>query len=126
VNIDIQSLGRSEESDDDKARVKESILRKLKRIAPGATPGLNAMEDADGSVSTCPADIVRILRKHWRGVFSRKEVNHMGIQIWMEELYDQDANGCFITGLPGKQDGVWKVSRKSVRTAIHCAYENSC
>ena len=77
VNIDIQSLGRSEESDDDKARVKESILRKLKRIAPGATPGLNAMEDADGSVSTCPADIVRILRKHWRGVFSRKEVNHM-------------------------------------------------
>jgi len=120
VNNEIHSLNLVEE-EGDKAKAKESILRKLKRLAPGSTPGLNAMKCEDGSISTSPEDIVRTLRDHWKGVFSRKEVKHLSVQIWMEELFVRDANGCFITGLPGKQDNCWRVTRKAVKTAIHCA-----
>ena len=39
----------------------------------------------------------------------------------MEELFLKDEEGCFITGLPGQQDSSWQITRKAVKTAIHCA-----
>ena len=40
------------------------------------------------------------------------------LQIWMEELFNRDENGAFITGLPSTGDSRWVVRRKHVVRAV--------
>ena len=52
---------------------------------------------------------------------AEKAVKHLSVQIWMEELFNKNDDGCYLTGLPGKEDTCWQVIRKHVKTAIQCA-----
>jgi len=125
IRIDIHSVSvDSSIEPEDKVRVKESILRKLKRLTPGEASGLGAMVNKHGGFETKPEEIAQILREHWQGVFSEKVVRETSVQIWMEELFIKDENGCYITGLPDKSEGIWKITRKSVRKAIQIAKDS--
>jgi len=119
IQCDIQSLSQNPEADpEDRARSKESILKKLKRLAPGETSTINAMCDGSGRVQTSPDEIANVLKQHWEGVFKHKEVNTLALQIWMEELFVQSPQGCFVTGLPDKCSRAWVIKRKSMKHAI--------
>ena len=106
---------------DGKSSAKESVIRKLKRLLPGESSGINAMKNSAGATVTSPEEIAQVLKQHWKGVFKRKQVNTAALQIWMEELYDKDSNGCFITGLPAKGDSRWIPTRKHLKSAIACS-----
>ena len=121
ISADIFHLNSGEVALEDKPRVKDSILRKLKRLAPGSCTGIGAMQTESGAVVTKPEEIVQALRSHWRGVFRRKEVRTQGLQIWMEELFIKDENGVFITNLPASGASCWKITGKQVALAIRCA-----
>jgi len=122
IQADIHSINTAEGLEqEDRHNAKESILRKLKRLAPGETSGIGAMADGQGSIVTKPEEIAQVLRSHWKGVFSEKSVRDASVQIWMEELFLKDDSGCFITGLPDRGDRIWRISRKSVKLAIQTA-----
>jgi len=120
IQTEIHSLS-TEGDPDDKASRKESILHKLKRLSPGESTTIDAMSDDSNKIHTDPKEIAEILRQHWKGVFKKKHVDDTALQIWMEELFIKDENGCFITGLPEKSDAVWTISRKAIRLAISSA-----
>jgi len=122
IQSDIHSISSEDQLDpEDKHRAKESVLRKLKRLSPGATSGIGAMVNEHGSIVTKPEDIAEVLKKHWKGVFSEKTVRETSLQIWMEELFIKDASGCFITGMPDKSDRIWRITRKSVKESVRNA-----
>ena len=74
-----------------------------------------------GHITTTPSDIANILRKHWGGVFKRKEVNSAAVQIWMAELFVEDETGVFLTGLPGHGEGSWRIKRRTIKRAVEGA-----
>jgi len=118
IQNEIHALSALEADPDDKASVKDSILRKLKRLSPGEATGINAMSDAAVSIHTDPEEIAAILKQHWEGVFTHKEVNDLSLQIWMEELFVKDSRGCFLTGLPAGSERIWRITRPAIKRAI--------
>eukprot|EP00959_Pyramimonas_sp_CCMP1952_P099490 2079814-Pyramimonas_sp.AAC.1 len=46
-------------------RRRSSILQRVRRLAPGQAAAVTALEDVDGSVHADPAEVARILRRHW-------------------------------------------------------------
>jgi len=124
IQHEIHDLSVGQEAPEEKSRAKESILQKLRRISPGESTSLDAMQDEAGKIHTSPDEIAAILRQHWSGVFKRKEVDSLALQIWMEELFCKDSSGCYITGLPEATSRVWRISRKAVSSAI-CTARNS-
>jgi hypothetical protein len=126
IGEDIEELGRCQ-SDEPliRARKKESVLRKLKRLMPAEAAGIGAVQDSAGRVLTAPDDIAQVLKQHWKGVFSEKEVSDLALQIWLDELFISDPyNGCFITGLPDQGDRKWVITRKEISKAIHSARDS--
>ena len=109
------------EDPEDKKRIKEGIIRKICRLCPGDPTGINAMRGEEGNITTSPEEIAEILRKHWGGVFKKKQVNTAALQIWMEELFNRDESGLFLTGLPGHDSSSWKIKETIVRLAIKLA-----
>ena len=123
IGEDVQELSGEGCSDpEERTRAKENILRKLKRLMPGESTGIGAMQDSTGTVRTTPEDIARILKQHWQGVFTEKQIDDHALQLWMEELFIYDENaGCFITGLPNQGDTQWVIRRKDVKAAVKAA-----
>jgi len=121
IQEQIQSLNSAEATVEDRSRTKDSILQRLKRLSPGESTSLDALQDAAGKIHTSPLEIAKMLRQHWEGVFKHKEVDSLALQIWMEELFIKDHRGCFITGLPEQSSRVWHISRKAVASAISSA-----
>ena len=50
-----------------------------------------------------------------------KLVDTTALQIWMEELFNRDENGLFLTGLPRHECGNWRIKEKTVRLAMKLA-----
>ena len=122
IEQEIQSINLgSFEEPADRDRAKTSVLQKLRRLSPGETTGIGAMQTREGQIVTGPEEIAGVLRDHWRGVFSEKKVRDLSLQIWMEELFIKTEEGCFITGLPSHGDRVWKISRGTVKEAVNHA-----
>jgi hypothetical protein len=55
----------------DRTRAKENIMRKITRLSPVGTGGINAMKKANGSITTTPSEIAEVLREHWGGFLVR-------------------------------------------------------
>jgi len=121
IQHEIHDLGNGEETAETVGRAKESILLKLRRISPGESTSLDAVQDETGKIHTTPEEIAQTLRQHWQGVFKHKDVNNLALQIWMEELFCKDEHGCYITGLPESHEQVWVISRKAVASAVRQA-----
>ena len=120
IASDIFHLNSGEVPLEDKPTVKDSILRKLKRLAHYSCSGIGAMQSESGVVVTSPAEIVQVLRSHWSR-FKRKGVRTQGLQMWMEEVFIKDDNGLFITNRPASGATCWRITRTQVALAIRCA-----
>jgi hypothetical protein len=73
ISAEINNLSNNPPSDpEDREKIKNNILKSLKKLSPGETTTINAMCDSQGKVTTSPAEIADILRSHWKGFFFRK------------------------------------------------------
>ena len=86
VTADLHDLVNGSHDDDPqyKARRKENILVKLKKLLPGAQSGLAAMLTTDGTVTTDPKDIADTLRDHWGHVFNRRPIDTDLLGGWLQ------------------------------------------
>ena len=66
-------------------RRKQRAARLLYRLLPGATTPLKAVQTANGNVVTEPADMAKVLRKHWAQVFKAAGVDETLLQQWVRE-----------------------------------------
>ena len=67
-------------------RQKECVLKKLKKLIPGSSAELSAIQREDGSVTNEPAEMAEALRSHWQRVFKRKWMDRGILQEWFEDL----------------------------------------
>ena len=79
------------------------------------------MRNIEGNITTSPSEIAEILKNHWGGVFKKKQVDTAALQIWMEDLFNRDEKGLFLTGLPAHGCGSWRIKEKAVSLAIKLA-----
>lgn len=98
-------------------RPRRASFLKNSRLCLRDPTGFNAMKNKEGNVTTSPKQIAEILKDHWGGVCKTKQVDTTALQIWMEDLFIQDENGLFITGLPAHGSDRWRIKEKSVRLA---------
>lgn len=71
---------------EEKAKAKESVLLKLKRLLLGESSGINAMKNGVGATVTDPVEIASVLKQHWEKVFKDKQVDSSILEKWMEEF----------------------------------------
>ena len=122
IHRDTQNLANSPPDDpEERQHMKETILKKIKRLSPGESSSINAMMNKSNQVVTSPEEIAAVLRDHWAGVFQEKQVETSALQIWMEELFIKDEQGLYLTGLPENSSSKWVVRRKTVAQAISSA-----
>ena len=95
-----------------KARKKENILTRIKRLLPGSLWGLNAMRNEAGEITTDPKAIAAILNLHWSKVFSKRGIDDALLQQWLREEFGEVGEA----GL--QEDPRWKVTRKHIAKAI--------
>ena len=72
-------------------------------------------------LSPPPPKISLEFSKNIGGGFKEKHVDTIALQVWMEELFDRDEKGFFLTGLPGHECGSWRIKEKTVRLATNLA-----
>ena len=92
--------------------VKDSIHARLRRLVPGAAPGLRAMVRASGDITTQAAEIVAELAAHWGRVFRAQPIDESLLVQWLEESLPTDQRR------PPSSPALWRVRRKDVVHAI--------
>ena len=88
VTEEIQSLvnGESDPSSHMHQQRKQNVLRCLRRLLPGSTTGIGAMQLHDGQTVTSAASIATALRDHWKNVFGKKDIDDALLAHWLHSL----------------------------------------
>ena len=121
VMADLAHVENSESHADEqyRQRKKEQILTKLKRLVPGVTPCLAAVQSPGGDVITDPKGMADSLSKHWNTGFAGKQINECKLCDWMSEEFGSFED---ITleqlGLPSRDSPRWRARRRDVARAI--------
>ena len=101
----------------ERSRRTENILVRLKRLLPGNTSGLKALEDPEGSgLVTEPGDIARVLTEHWGRVLTSKPVDSRLLNRWLRDLPDK---------LPPAADACWHITKEHVLESVRRSHETS-
>ena len=96
---------------------KENLLVRLKRMMPGSTSGLNALEDAaSGGICTEPRDMARLLTEHWGRVLTSKPISSHLLERWLQDLPQK---------LAPIEDGRWLLTRDHVLESIGRSHETT-
>ena len=66
---------------------KNNILSQLKRITPGASTSIGAIEKPNGDYATDPDSIAQELSTHWRKTFKKKPIDKQLLKDWLTLLY---------------------------------------
>ena len=99
-------------------RRRVSILQRIRRLAPGRAAAVTALEDVDGSVQVDPAEVARILRRHWGEVFAARRLQVSDIASWLrEDLAAPDGLAAALRPLLSEPE-LWRVRRVDVVRAI--------
>ena len=88
VTEEIQSLvnGESDPSSHMHQQRKQNVLKCLRRLLPGSTTGIGAMQLHDGQTVTSAASIATALRDHWKNVFGKKDIDDALLAHWLHSL----------------------------------------
>ena len=79
---------------------KDHFLIRLKRMIPGSTTGLNALEEpCTGGIVTEPREMARLLTEHRGKVLTAKPVDSRLLSRWLRDIHDK---------LPPASDGRWR------------------
>ena len=90
------------------------IMQLLRRVSPGRPTHLQAVQLADGSVSTDPDRMATALRSHWAPVFSSRRGHPRLFRQWLEE----DLPRHTLAALPPPGDPAWVVTRQDIQRAL--------
>ena len=101
-----------------RARRKEHILVQLRRLLPGASFPLNAMQGLDSSVAAVPAKMADILKDHWSKIFTRQAVDPNLLQDWLREVFPRWHAGAVSGGLEAQSGSRWAITRDSIHEAV--------
>ncbi|CAK0886943.1 unnamed protein product [Prorocentrum cordatum] len=74
------------------AHSKSNILTKLKRLLPGCSTTLAAMQGADGQVTDGATEMANALKTHWERVFQAPAVDFDILREWMASLRNDPAS----------------------------------
>ena len=103
-------------------RKKEQILTKLKRLVPGTTACLAAVQSPEGEIITEPKEMAELLRRHWASVFSRKGIHEAKLCEWLSEEFGAFEDITLVhLGLPDRASPRWIARRQDIAKAISLA-----
>ena len=115
------SHGDEQREEGELARSKDSILKKLKRLSPGEASSITCIIDDLGQFHSSPQDMAHVQKSYWECVFGPGECSSTTLRSWLDTLFEQSGEDSWNTGLLNRQHKDWRVMRKHVRKAIHCA-----
>ena len=76
IQEDLNKLQIAQGLDDDqRARRKDNILLRIRRLMPGASTGINAIRSEEGTIHNEASEMAENLKKHWGRTFSRRDIN---------------------------------------------------
>ena len=115
---DIRDLKEEEDELEEKVIMarKEGIGRKLKKLKPGGSSSLKAVQKPDMSIATDQVEIAAELARHWGEVFKKRGIDTKGLEEWIKRVahtWDKDP-------LPTNPTR-WKVKRKHIQKALRCS-----
>jgi hypothetical protein len=86
-----QELQHSQLLPDDPIHIhkKQNLLTKLKRLYPGSTSGIGAMEDHEGNVHTDADSITKTLTEHWSQTFKATAIDHTLLTKWLDKVSER-------------------------------------
>ena len=94
------------------------LLRKVRKLAPGKSAAVDALEAPDGSVQAAPAEVASILCNHWGDVFSKRHLRPADIRAWLQADCGAD-DGLAAALRPLVADpSNWQIRRQDVEAAI--------
>lgn len=96
---------------------KEQRLVRLKRMLPGSTTALSAMEDPVSCQATSdPKEMARLLIEHWGRILTAKPVDRQLLSRWLRDLPDK---------VPQAADACWTLTREHVAESRRRSHETS-
>ena len=96
---------------------KEHILVRLKRLLPGSTTGLNALEDPTSQdLVTEPREMARVLTEHSGRVLTGKPISKHLLSRWLQELPDK---------LVTSDNASWTLEREHVLESMRRSHETA-
>ena len=121
---DLRSLHQQEKDLPEAQRIsrRQQLAARLKRLKPGASTVLKAVQGPDGDIHTMPEAMADCLRAHWANVFSRKDINPSDVGSWMRAAYP---GGIGLENFPSPEDPRWRVRRRDVARAIKLSGNSS-
>ena len=83
ITVRIQAMKDEKVDAGEYAIKKEHLLVRLRRLMPGTTSGLNALEDpSSGAVVTEPREMARLLTEHWGKVLTSQPIDKHLLARW--------------------------------------------
>lgn len=92
---------------------KQNLLVKLKKLYPGSTTGIGAIEDDQGNIHTDHMGIINTLTTHWQNTFQATPIDRHTLTHWLDIMEQRTATD---TPLNSTQPNS---NYKSTRDSIH-------
>ena len=97
---------------------RSQVLLLPKKVAPGRSAALTAVEDSEGTIRTDGPGMAAALRHHWRDSFAARRLNGHTRQAWLrEDASRPDGLHAAVRPLLADQ-GAWRLRRSDVQRAI--------
>ena len=101
INEDLRYLqgayGQNEEGEIQK--MKDSILKKLKRLSPGEMNGINNVVDDLGEHHAEPKDMAKVMANHWSDTFGPSQCDEALLKEWLSIVFPQLGPDMWDTGM---------------------------
>ena len=102
---------------------RQHIMGKLRRIRPGASTSLAAVQAEDGQVHTDPESMTAELQKHWAQTFAGEQVDRGVFSDWLHHTLPHGGTGR--DGLPLPPADVWRIRRHDVAKAVRLSGDSA-
>ena len=97
---------------------RSQVLLLLKKVAPGRSAALTAVEDSEGTICTDGPSMATALRRHWEDTFSARRLDGNLRREWLREDADSpDGLHAAVRPLLAKPEA-WELRRADVQKAI--------
>jgi len=122
INDDVHEfLSNNDLDDDSRPRMKEHILKKLKRLSPCESSSINCVKDSEDNFHSTPEAMAKALCDHWKHVFKESDCDQALLNEWMNTLFGDRQDSGWSTGLAAKNSRCWKIKRRHLNRAIAMA-----
>ena len=119
IQDELMELKNASDMDEtQRARKKDCIISKIRRMMPGTATGINAMRSESGAIVTDAPDMANVLRKHWGKAFSKRGINRGKLDEWIEDVFSEQHHGSSGKTMKGVHHSRWVLTKKEMRKAI--------